>query len=135
MANITNVSQHFTLSLYTFRQSKAIIKVHRGQGVAKWMAATRLREAPHQRIGLSIKKEQVNIYALPLKLLYVTWKLLYAITTTHIHANSNALITSLAQGLHEVYQQSGRQVVHAIVSAIFKRPERHALARAGEATN
>src|SRR5215212_5989717 len=97
------------------------------------MATACLREPLDQRIGLGVQEQYAQVDGTLAKLSDPGRQLFQGRTAAYVYADRDASIAFLRKEIDEARQQIDRQVVDAVVPAIFQHLERYALAGARHA--
>ena len=117
---IMDLFQHFPLRLDAFGQSQA--------AVTQRMAAASLGKTLYQHLAPGFQKQQAHIHLLPSQIGQLLRQQVQGLAAASIDADRHARMTGLLQIKCHLLQQVGREIVHAIIAAVFQHGKRDALA-------
>ena len=112
MAEVGQVGQQFALVLDRFGKGALAVRQR--------MAAAGFRVALHQRVGLGVEETQMHLDAAFAQFGQKAGKLGQRRAAAHVYAYGDALVTFFRKQPGQAHQQLGRQVVHAVVTAVLQ---------------
>ena len=135
MCMLADVTQQFAFTLNDLHQILAAIRAF---GLRQRVAAAGFRKAAHQGAGGCIQKHHMQVQARgfeALQLLQLARQVGQAGGAARINRNGHAVAVVHVLQAHKVFQQLGRQVVHAVVAGVFQRMQGHGFAGARHSCN
>ena len=108
---------------------------HRQAFFRQRMAAARFRKALDQGFGFGFEKQQAQVDIQLAQLVHSGGKQRQHRRAAGVHADGHALVIVGVDVFHQLRQQGGGQIVHAVKTGVFQNFQRHRLARAGQPAN
>ena len=99
------------------------------------MASACFGEAPYQRVVLCVEEQDAQIHARLPERVQGAWQELKRFSAARIDTDGDFFVAGFAQEIGCFGEQQDRQVVDAIVAAVFERLDGDAFARTGQAAD
>ena len=127
MAEFTDVAQQFALARDALGHGKPAL--------AQWMAPPRLGETLDQGLVLGLQEQQPHVHPHLLECRDGLRQLAHRGAAARVHAQGDVVMAGAGKRFEQRHHQGDREVVHAVVAAVFQHIERDALTGAGKTTD